>query len=203
MAAKRPKRRKQLFKKLPFGEKGKAMQMFLLTEILIILAVGVVGYFKFPIFIPVHYVNGVPSAYGQSWFFPLTAIILSIAPILVLIAVRLRYTLLNKYPYFINMPAFYYSELSRLKREKRSYWVNKYFELVLGVGASIGGLMMVTMFGIYEGTVSYYFPPEISLFMLAWIFATIVLLFYYLRDLYIQVQNKDKVKIKLARSTKK
>jgi hypothetical protein len=190
---KRVNRRKNLFKRLEFGSKGKALETFLLTEILIILVVGIVGYFRFPVYIPVHYFNGIPNAYGQSIFFPLTAVILSIAPIIVLLISKFRYTLLNKYPYFINMPVFYYSEISRFKREKRSYWVNKYFELVLGIGASIGGLMLITIFDIYEGTVNYFFPPNISILMIIWILGTILFLYIYLKNLYKQIiTNKAK-----------
>ncbi len=188
---KRVNRKKNLFKKLEFGNKGKALETFLLTEILIILIVGIIGYFRFPVYIPVHYFNGIPNAYGQSIFFPLTAVILSIAPIIVLLISRFRYKLLNKYPYFINMPAFYYSEISRFKREKRSYWVNKYFELVLGIGASIGGLMLITIFDIYEGTVNYFFPPSISILMIIWILGTLFLLYVYLKDLYNQIVSKN------------
>ncbi|MGC8479708.1 MAG: hypothetical protein ACP5M9_03510 [Candidatus Micrarchaeia archaeon] len=181
------KRKKNLFKKLPFGQKGKALESFLLTEILIILVVGIIGYYRFPIYIPVHYFNGIPNAYGQSIFFPLTALILSIPPLIVFLISRYRYTLLNKYPYFINMPAFYYSEITRFKRDKKSIWVNKYFEVVLGVGTSIGAMMLITIFDIYEGTVNYYFPPSISVIIIFWILGTIALLFVYLRDLYYQI----------------
>ncbi|MEM0201036.1 MAG: hypothetical protein QXD23_01385 [Candidatus Micrarchaeaceae archaeon] len=191
MPIKKSTRKKNLFKELEFGKKGKTLEIFLLTEILIILIVGLIGYFRFPVYIPTHYFNGIPNSYGQSIFFPLTAVILSIAPIIVFLISKFRYKFLNKYPYFINLPVFYYYEICKLKREKRSYWVNKYFELVLGIGSSLGGLMLITIFDIYEGTVNYYFPPNISILMIIWILGTIALLYIYLKDLYKQILPKN------------
>ncbi len=198
MAVKKTKRSKQLFKSLVFGKKGKGLQSFLLTEIILIFLIGILGYFELPIYIPIHYgMNGIPNGYGQSWLFPLLSIILVIAPIIVLLTVKYRFKLLNKYPYFINMPAFYFSEITRMKRDKRSYWVNKYFELILGAGVSIAGLMIVMIIGLLESSVNYFLSQDISILSILWILATIVIMFYYLRDLYKQVLNKDKVRSKV------
>jgi hypothetical protein len=80
-----------------------------------------------------------------------------IAPVILLLIFKYRYTLINKYPFLINIPAFY-MKVARLPPEDRGYWVEKYFEALLYFNIPLTVYLIFTYYAIYYSIVTGEMP---------------------------------------------
>ena len=142
----------------PFSGIGRILFALNIIGLIALVAIGFYGYFVFEGQIPTHFdFAGNPDAYGSSTIFLIMMPTLAIAPILIILVTQYRYTFINKYPYLINLPAFY-TYIPKIPFEKRGYWVNKYFEAVLAIGVFTTVEMILIMWVVYIGTIEEVLP---------------------------------------------
>ncbi len=143
---------------LPLSHRGQRWAFVLLLGVAGMWLLGLYAYQTLPEQVPVHFGwKGTPTRYGDKTAFAFLPFAFSIAPIVFFLITRYRFTLINRYPYLINLPAFYTS-LWRLPPERRSLWVNRYFEGILGLGAFLSLYLLGLEYGIYMGTKTGHLP---------------------------------------------
>ena len=115
--------------------------------ILISWSLGLYAYLSLKGLIPLHFgLSGRPDRFGSGIEFLIITPLLTIAPVIILGTTRYRFTLVNKYPYLINLPAFF-AYIFGTPFERRGYWVNKYIEAVLAVGVCVSLLTNLILWG--------------------------------------------------------
>ncbi len=143
---------------VPMGKSGKIKCLLNLMLILATLISGFVMYLQLPQTIIAHFdFAGNPTRYGRKMEFLIIPISFALAQTIILIAVKLRFTLFNRAPYLINLPAFLIA-LPRLKKQERSIWFNRYFELILELGIFFGIYFFLLLFLLFDATVSGNLP---------------------------------------------
>jgi len=165
--------------KTPLSGIGRILFALNIIGLVALVALGLYGYFVFEGVIPTHYdFAGNPDAYGSSSIFLYMIPALGFAPILIILIVQYRYSLINKHPYLINLHTFY-AYIPKIPFEKRGYWVNKYFEAVLAIGVFTTVEMILILWGIYLGTVEEILPNWFVPVVLIMSFIMIPPLIYY------------------------
>lgn len=163
----------------PLSQLGRVLFGLNIVGFLAIVAIGLYGYFVIEGIIPTHFdFAGNPDAYGSSTIFLIMIPTLSIAPVLIILMVYFRVTLVNNHPYLINLPAFY-AHIPKIPFEKRCYWVNKYFEAVLAIGVITIAEMILILWGIYIASVEEVLPNWFMPVTLLMIFLIIPPMIYY------------------------
>jgi len=175
--------KKELYPPEPLSNKGKILYIANIILLVIMLMVNFYIYNTLPNIVPTHFgVNGKPNAYGSKSMFLIIPLAFSIGPILIMLITKYRYTLLNKYPYLINIPSFY-AKIQRLPYEKRGIWINKYFEAILVLDLwLIIGFILIT-YGIYVGTLIHGLPSWFNYMIFGWIAIMIIGFILYLRKI--------------------
>ncbi len=141
-------------RKAPFGPTGKMLFSLMVAEVIAIWIITLFAVYSLPSVVPTHFsLNGTPDAYGASSMYLLVGTLMSIAPLILLIVCYFRYTLINEYPYLVNMPIFF-AKINRIKENRRSYWINKYFEIYLAVGAYISVILLLMVVILFLGASS-------------------------------------------------
>ena len=168
---------------IPLRRIGRLLFGFNLIVLIIIWLLGIYAYASLEGPVPTSFdSSGQPREYGSSEIYLLVLPIMSLAPIIILLVTVYRFTALNKYPYLINLPAFY-AYITRIPYEKRGYWVNRYFEVVLAVGAFLSAYMSLLLWGIYLGSVEEAIPNwflPLSLGMIPLMIVPLIYSFYRL-----------------------
>ena len=135
----------------PLSLRGKTMLFITIVGIVSIWLLAIHAYFSLPQRIPTHFgPDGKPDSYGDKSMFLVLPAIFCIVPVIFILITKYRFVLINKYPYLVNLPAFF-SRISEIKEDSRSYWVNKYFEAVLFLGTVLTFYMLLLEAGIYIG----------------------------------------------------
>ena len=143
----------------PLGLVAKFLVLIILVGVALLWVIGVYAYTTLPERIPTHFnIRGEPDAYGSRSTFLILPPAFTIAPAIILAITLLRFRLVNKHPYLVNLPAFY-TRITKLPRHMRGEWINKYFETILAVGVAITLLMLSLEIGIYQGAVNNELPP--------------------------------------------
>jgi len=141
-----------------FGGVGKALILLILVGLVLIWVVGVYAYSTLPERVPVHFnLWGEPDAYGDRIIFLILPSALTLGPSIILVTSLKRFSLVNKHPYLINLPAFY-TRITNLPQHLRGQWINRYFEALLALGASITLFMLAIQVMIYHGAVNRGLP---------------------------------------------
>ncbi len=175
---------------IPLSGKGRALLILNLVGLAFVWAIGFYAYLTLRGVIPTHFgASGRPDAYGSSDVFLIILPLISIAPLAIMLTARYRFTLVNKYPYLINLPAFY-AYIMQVPFERRAYWVNRYFEAMLAIGAFLTLYFNLLLLGIYVGTIQEALP--------SWFLPTVLLmtpllvgaLFYYFYRLSNQMKKE-------------
>jgi len=113
---------------------------------------------KLPKEIPGHFgFNGEPTRYDSKTTFFILPAAFSIAPIILLVLARFRFTLFNKYPYLLNLPAFYVN-ISKIPKERQTFWINRYFEVIIFLEAVLTLSFLILEYGIYHGSLAGKLP---------------------------------------------
>ncbi len=163
----------------PLSGTGKILFGLNLIGLFVIWGLGIYMYLSIEGIIPTHFnFAGQPDAYGSGDIFIIMPLLLSIAPIIIILITTYRFTLVNKHPYLINLPAFY-AYLPKIPFEKRSYWLNKYFEAVLAIGAFLALEMNLILWGIYVAALEEALPNWFLPITILMSFVMIPPLFYY------------------------
>ena len=166
------------------------MIMLILLGLLSIWIFTSYAYIILPNIIPTHFeMNGKPNEYGNKSSLFILALALSIGPIIFLLVTKYRFTLINKYPYLLNLPAFFVY-LTKLKNKKRSIWFNKYFEILLCFGAALTFSLLLMDVGIIIGEINERVSIWFMLSSITLVLLPIIPFLLYLRKLSIEVGIK-------------
>jgi uncharacterized membrane protein len=152
----------------PLSRTGKILVALTILGLVAIWIFAIYAYLTLPKEVPVHFgFKGEPTRYGSKSAFLIVPVAFSIAPVIFLLLTKFRFTLINRYPYLINLPAFF-TNISKIPEKKRGFWVNKYFEAVLCLGAVLTFSLFIMELGIYLGKISsklpvWFFPFSLSM----------------------------------------
>ncbi len=139
---------------VPMGKSGKIKCILNLLLIFLILLVGFIMYLRLPHTITAHFdIAGNPTRYGSRAEFLLIPISFALIQATILLIVKFRFTLFNKAPYLVNLPAFF-TALPYLDEKERSIWFNRYFELMLELGIFFGIYFLMLMLLLFDATAS-------------------------------------------------
>ena len=150
----------------PLSSKGR-MGMALITLILVAMwALAVHAYLTLPHEIPGHFnFDGEPTRYDTKSTVFIIPAAFSIAPVIFLLITKYRFILVNRYPYLINLPAFF-TNITKIPEERRGFWVNRYFEALLYLGVFLTFSLFIMELGIYAGEISGKLPSWLLPFSL-------------------------------------
>ncbi len=158
----------------PFGKEGKNWILMSLIIVILMWAVSLYAYFTLPDIIPTHFgLKGKPDAYGSKTIFLILPVLFNLAPAIILIMVKFRFILINKYPYLINLPGFFVN-IEKISEERRPYWFNKYFELILKFNLALSIYLFVLLLLIYYSTIKKQFDPAALIFIILFPFLALV-----------------------------
>ena len=175
---------------IPFESLGRRLVGLLLVFLALIWFSGLYAYSTLPENIPTHFgMSGKPDSFGSRFVFLVLPVAFSIAPILILLVVRFRFTLINSYPYLVSLPAFF-TNLANLSDDRRGYWVNRYFELVAAIGVFVSILLLALLLGIYAGTVAGSIPWWFTIVVVALPLVLIVSLVIALRNMSVELKDE-------------
>jgi len=139
--------------------------------------------------VPVHFnLEGKPDRQGSKEELLLIPLSLSIAPLIILLATKYRFTLINRYPYLVNLPSFYIN-IGKIKPERRSYWVNRYFELLLLFSLLMTLSFILLEHAIFSAALSGELPVWFYLFI-ALPFLLVIWLLYSLSKLSAEMSKE-------------
>lgn len=174
----------------PFGPLGRT---FVTLNILALVLIWIASLFAFttlPERVPTHFgISGQPDAFGSKTTFLILPLAFSIAPVILLLVIRYRFALVNRFPYLVNLPAFF-SQIGQLPEERRSYWLNKYFEFIAAVGVAISAFLFALLLGIYAGTLQGEMPWWFMVITIAIPLILIVSIVIALRAMSIRMQDE-------------
>lgn len=126
----------------PWGPRARVLEALLFGELVAIWIVGLWGYARLPERVPLHFgIDGSPTSYGSKSVLLGVPLAFSIAPVVVFLVARFRFVLLSRFPYLVNLPAFFLHAES-LPPVRRSQWVNRYFELMLAMGVVLTAYLL-------------------------------------------------------------
>jgi len=148
----------------PLNKTGKVM-----VALIVMWMFTIYAYLTLPQEVPVHFgFKGEPTRYGDKSTFLIAP---AAFPVIFLLLTKFRFTLINRYPYLINLPGFFIN-ITKVSPEKRAFWINRYFEAVLCLGVILTFSLLIMEFGIYlgeiHGKLPLWFLP-FSLSMPAWL----------------------------------
>jgi uncharacterized membrane protein len=142
----------------PLTKKGKNLLYLTLLAIIALWLLAIYGYTVLPDRVPTHFgIKGEPDSYGSKAIILLLPLIFSLGPVIILIIVHFRFSLINSYSYLMSLPAFF-SNLHQIPEERRGFWVNRYFEEVLGLVAFLTIYFLILEIGIYIGMLKERLP---------------------------------------------
>jgi uncharacterized membrane protein len=175
---------------IPINKKAKIMATLILLGIIGIWILAFYAYFILPNEVPLHFgLSGEPTRYGDKSTFLILPATLSIVPIIFLFLAKYRFTLINKYPYLINLPAFF-AYISKIEKERRGLFVNRYFETLLCLGVGLTFSLLVMELGIFWATIHDKLPVWFVPFSLSLpIWLTVPFLFF-LRKIHLKLKNE-------------
>jgi len=155
----------------------------------LIWLISLYAYSVAPSRVPTHFgMNGKPDSYGSKTTFLLIAPILSIAPIIFILIWKYRFSLIEKHPYLINLPAFF-SIILNLGEEEKQKYIEKYFDYLLLLGIAITFAMLVLDAGICFAGIKGFAPPYFITISLLLIFIPTIIFIIYLRKMAYEVKT--------------
>ncbi len=183
---------KEQIQPVPLSKEAKIMIVLIMLGLLSIWIIAIYTYYTLPQEVPAHFgFSGKPTRYGDKFTFLILPPALSIGPVIFLLLTKYRFTLINKHPYLVNLPAFF-TNISKVQKERRGLWVNKYFEAVLFLGVVLTFSLLVIEFGIFHGEIYGRLPVWLIPFLLTMpVWLTLPFLFY-LRKLKLKLNEEIK-----------
>ena len=154
----------------PLSRRGRILCLLNILMIILMFAAGFYFYWILPQEVPTHFdISGNPDDYGNKSELLLLPFAFSLAPLIVLLFVRFRFALINRYPYLINLPAFML-KVSQLPPEEQPLWINRFFEHLLGFNLFVGVYLLileiVILYSIRTGSPPSWFMAFVIVFPL-------------------------------------
>ncbi len=151
---------------------------------------AIYAYSTLPQEVPVHFgFGGKPTRYGGKTTFFILSALFSIAPVIFLLITKYRFTLINRHPYLVNLPAFF-TNLTKIPEKRRSFWINRYFEGVLVLGLVLTLTLFIMEVGIYLGELSGKLPLWFLPFSLLLPLGLILPFLFYLAKLSKEMEKE-------------
>ncbi len=99
----------------PLSETGRALIGMIVLGLAAMWASSIYAFAQLPARVVTHFdINGAPTSYGPPSTFLIIPVAFSMAPLLMVAIVGMRFSLLNDYPYLVNLPAFFADPAVRL-----------------------------------------------------------------------------------------
>ncbi len=173
----------------PLSRKGKMYVAFIATTVVLLWLAAFRAATLLPATIPQHFdFQGHPTSYGGKAIIWIIAASFSLVPLLFLALIRWRFVLLERYPYFLSLPAFFV-ELQRFPRDQWAFWVNRYFELLAALGFWISLTLLVIEVEIFFSMAVKYTPPWLSLATIIFLLVLMGIFFVQLRRLATEMRQ--------------
>ncbi len=177
--------------KTPFEKSGRILQGLLCLEIVLIVFVNLYAYASLPTTISLHYeFNGQMLSSGPKYIFLLFSGLFNIPQAIFLLLSIGRRSVASTPITATNFPSFS-TRLQKINYERRGYWVNKYFSMLLAFGSVIGFVLLLLNLGIYESAIS---ASSLSTLWIEGIIAVVVIavigLLVYMRN-YVRQLKRD------------
>jgi len=164
----------------PLSTRGRVMMGLVILGLIAIWLLGLYAYLTLPERVPVHFdSSGKVTSYGTKGIYLVLPLVLSPAPLIFLLITKFRFTLVNKYPYLLSLPAFF-TWIDRIPPERRGVWVNRYFKALLGLGTLLTGFLLLIEWAIYWGALEGRLPSWFTLASFLAPLAFIAPFIYYL-----------------------
>ncbi len=175
----------------PLSARGRWLAGINVLGIVAMWLLALAFYLPLPGTIPVHFdLAGNPTRYGDKLTLLLLPAAFSLAPLIILLATRYRFKLINDYPYLVNLPAFFAAHLPKLPPERQSWWINRLFEANLALSAGLSIIMLLMEWAILQGTVTGRLSGWFTVLSIAMIFIPILLYMVYLRKLGLEMARE-------------
>ena len=179
-------------KPAPLSVSGRVLIFIMLLLLALIWVTGLYAYYTLPEQVPTRFgFSGKPDAIGSKQVFLYLPPAFSIAPVVFLFLIRYRFPLINKYPYLVSLPEFF--SILDLPSERRAYWLNRYFELVLMLGVALAIFLLVMLIGIFKGTLDGAMPSWFTALTVALPFGLVVPIVFALRSLSMKMAEEGRV----------
>ncbi len=174
----------------PLSPRGKIMVLLNFLGLIIIWGIGIYAFFAFTDPIPTHFdAAGRVTTYGSKSTFLIVSVAFSISPACFILLAKYRFTLINKYPYLVNLPAFFLN-INNLSPERRSFWTNQYFELMLMLGAVLTLYMVTLTAMIFQGTIAGSLFSWFTTFSIIFPLAVLIPFFIIMQNLSRKIKSE-------------
>lgn len=174
----------------PLSGRGRILCLLNILMIILMFAAGLYFYWILPQEVPTHFdISGNPDAYGNKLELLLLPFAFSLVPLVVLLFVRFRFTLINRFPYLINLPAFM-MRVNQLPPEEQPLWINRFFEYLLGFDLFIGIYLLILEIVILYSIRSGSIPPWFMAFVIVFPLIGLGLFFYSLHRLNMALDRR-------------
>jgi uncharacterized membrane protein len=145
--------------------------------------------------IPTHYnFWGEPTAYGKpSFLYWMTIPIIHLSIVILLTLIyRYRWSIINKYPYLINIPAFMMLD-GRLDENKRKCYIDRIYAILALIGIYIGVLMVFIEYVIGTPSFIEYHGALFTVGMIIFSIAPAAGILLYYRRIYLDYRRELKM----------
>lgn len=174
----------------PLTTTGRILLQLNIIAIALIWLYPLMSYSSLPETIPTHFgFGGEPDKFGSKEDLLILPLAFSIAPAIILLITKFRFTLINRYPQFINLPAFYMN-IGKIREERRAYWVNRYFEPLLLLSLSLSLSFLLLEFAIFDAARTGELPFWFFIAVLVVVIVPLTVFFLYLSIISSQMSRE-------------
>lgn len=167
----------------PLPPRGKFYFALILLLIVALLVYGAYEYLSLPDQIPHHFdFQGQPTSYGKKEEVLFLSLLFVTIPILLLLLIRFRFFLINRYPYFLSFPAFF-TKLERFPVKERPYWINQYFTGLAMMGFAVSVYLFILEIFLFSAMAVGQLPAALSLYAMLMPLGILGWFFWWLRKL--------------------
>jgi len=179
-----------IIKPAPFDDSVRKWIVYNLIVIVFMWVIGLYAYFTLPEIIPTHFgLKGSPDAYGSKFVFLILPALLSLAPAIILLIIKFRFTLINKYPYLINLPGFF-AYIDKISEGRKSYWFNRYFEVLIKFNFALSIYLLAILMVIYYSTIQEFFDAAALILIIFLPFISLVPFFIALSKISNEMKSE-------------
>ncbi|BBB33113.1 conserved hypothetical protein [Thermotomaculum hydrothermale] len=177
-------------KEIPLSKRGNFFLYASLVFSFLILIFGVYAYFHLPEKVAVHFgLNGQPDRFGNKTELLGISILFFVISFLFSLFVYKRYYLFEKFPYLINIPAFYiYAQ--KLNEDRQSVWIAQYFEFLAILMFLVNLMLFIILYFIYLGALNSKLPYAFNFFLFPYIIFLLSFTFGYLFNMYKKIKKE-------------
>ena len=173
----------------PLTSRGRLFFLLNIIGLIAIFGIAVYGYLSIEGTFPQQFgFDGEPKSYGSSGVFLVVGPSLAAASIVILLITYYRFSFVNKYPQYLNLPGFFIY-LPKIPVEKRSYFFNRYFESILLIGAVVSLEMTFIMYSIFVSATLGYLPNFFVPSIIVLSIAIVVIIIYFANKVTKEMKN--------------